>query len=45
MAKADNTRTVIANKAITAKLYPWVKGEVGSPKQTEQNTIYKAFIF
>ena len=45
IAKAINTTTVTANKAMTAKLYPCVSGEVGSPKQTEQNTIYKAFIF
>ena len=45
IAKADNTDIVTANKAMTARLYPWVKGELGSPKQTAQNTIYKAFIF
>jgi hypothetical protein len=36
---ADKTATVTPNKANTAKLYPWVKGDEGSPKQTAQNTI------
>jgi hypothetical protein len=45
MPKASNTAMTTINKVSIPYVYPLVKGEVGSPKQTAQKTILQGLHF